>query len=169
MFSDKIEKYIPPKKGKKHALRIIRELLYTKSSGSSTNIKEAFEHLNRVQKKKSVVFLVSDFIWDNLPEKDLALTNNKHDLTAIKITDPLEISLPDIGLIEFEDAETGEIILVDTGNNNLRNKYNSIYKTDSINIKKIFRSINADFIEIINGHDYFKQLLAYFRTRGKRR
>ncbi len=113
IFSDKIEKFIPPRKGKQHVLRVIREILYFKPEDSQTNLNVALEFLIKVIRRRSIVFLVSDFMTEEY-EKALQVTNKKHDVIAIDIIDPREVELPNIGFIELEDAETGETVLVDT-------------------------------------------------------
>jgi len=168
LFSDRIEKFIPPQKGKLHALRIIRELLFYKPERNETNIKIALEHLNRILKRKSVAFLVSDFLSDNLYEKELSLTNKRHDLIAVKIIDPRETEIPDVGFIQLEDAESGEIIFVDTGYSGLRSKYLNLSSEESEKISKLFKSLKIDMIEVQTDKPYIHNLLNFFRLRGKR-
>lgn len=168
LFSDRIEKYIPPKKGRSHVLRVIRELLFFKPENRETNINAALEHLNRVIKKKAVTFIVSDFLSDNIYEKELALTNTHHDLIAVKITDPREIQVPDVGFIQLEDTETGELIFIDTSNLNLRNNYYSNNAEQQIRFNKTMKSMKIDLIEIFTDKPYIQSLLNFFRLREKR-
>ncbi|NUO81345.1 DUF58 domain-containing protein, partial [candidate division KSB1 bacterium] len=112
IFTDRIEKFVPPKKGRTHVLRVLREVLYHKPEGHGTNITTALEYLNRVIRRKAVVFLVSDFLSEGY-EKALRVAGKRHDLVAIPITDPRETEIPNVGLVELEDAETGEVHLLD--------------------------------------------------------
>ena len=119
IFTDTIEKYLPPKKGKKHVLRVIRELIYFKPQKVKTDIACALDYLSKVQRRKCVAFLVSDFMSEEY-EKSLTVSNQKHDLITITITDPREVELPPVGFVELEDAETGETIVVDTSDEQVR-------------------------------------------------
>ena len=168
LFSDRIEKYIPPKKGRSHVLRVIRELLFFKPENRETNINAALEHFNRVIKKKAVSFIVSDFLTDNIYEKELALTNTHHDLIAVKISDPREIQVPDVGFIQFEDTESGEIIFIDTSNSKLRNEYLSNNTAQQLKFNKTMKSMKIDLIEISTDKPYIQNLLNFFRLREKR-
>jgi len=167
IFTDGIEKFIPPKKGKSHVLRVLRELLYHKPQGTQTDIANALEYLNRLTKRRSVVFLVSDFINTGY-EKALQIANRRHDIVAITVTDPREKELPDVGFIELEDAETGEMILVDTSYSEVRSLY-SRQSTDDIQYRnKLFKSINVDHIDIQTDKPYVEPLIRFFRIRAKR-
>jgi uncharacterized protein (DUF58 family) len=167
IFTDTIEKFIPPKKGKSHVLRVLRELLYHKPQGTQTNIASALEYLNRVSKRRSVVFLVSDFINSGY-EKALHIANRRHDVVAITVTDPRELELRDVGFIELEDAETGEVVLLDTSYADVRSSY-SKQSTQNIQIRdKLFQSINVDHIDIRTDQSYIEPLIRFFRIRAKR-
>jgi len=167
IFTDTIEKFIPPKKGKSHVLRVLRELLYHKPQGTQTNISNALEYLNRVTRRKSVVFLVSDFINTGY-EKALQIANKRHDTVAITVTDPRELEFPDVGFIELEDAETGEVVLVDTSYSEVRNVYQSQSLQDVQRRDKLFQSINVDHINIRTDQSYIEPLIRFFRMRAKR-
>ncbi len=167
IFTDQIEKFVPPKKGKKHVLRVIRELLYFKPETKKTNITEALEYLHKVIKRKSVAFLISDFISGDY-KKALELTNKKHDLIAITITDPRELTFPDVGLIELEDAETGEQVLVDTSDEEVRRLFSELNTRQREKRHKFFRSINLDFIDITTNRPYVDEVIKFFRMRSKR-
>jgi len=167
MFTDDVEKYIPPKKGKNHALRVIRELLYFEAHGKGTNIQAALEYLNRVMRRKVVVFLVSDFIAAGY-EKLLRVTSRKHDVIPITITDPREMELPEIGLLEMEDAETGEMMMVDTFDPNVRRAYRELTLQRQIARERLFRSMNMDFIDVRTDKPYVQALLNFFRRRASR-
>jgi len=167
IFSDRIEKFIPPKKGKKHVLRLIRELLYYQPEGKKTDINIPLEFLNRVQKRKSVVFLISDFMAPDY-EKMLRVTSNKHDLVALTIRDPREMELPDIGFIELEDAETGEEILIDTSDLDLLSEFEQRNQEEMDGLTKFFKKNDIDFVDIRADKAYAPALIHFFRKRAKK-
>lgn len=167
IFTDRIEKFVPPKKGRAHVLRLIREILYFKPSGIGTDISGALEYFSRVIKRKSVVFLVSDFMSQGF-YKPLQIANNKHDVIAVKITDPRESSFEDFGLIELEDTETGEVLLVDTGSRAFRKEFAARAQEDFNALKKGFQLINLDFIDIKTNQSYIVPLINFFRMRERR-
>jgi len=165
IFTDRIEKYVPPRKGRSHVLRVIRELLYFKPEGKGTDIGNALDYMNKVIRRRSVVFVISDFL-DNQWERPLQVANKKHDAVAIAISDRREKELPDVGLIELEDAETGEILLVDTSDPELRKAFaKEAYKT-SKEREKIFRKRDVDFVEISTDKSYVDPLVMFFRKRA---
>ncbi len=166
-FTDKIEKFVPPKKGLSHVLRIIREALYFTPEGRGTDIPLALEYLSRVTHRKTVSFVISDFYADEY-KKPLSIANKKHDIIALSITDPREIDLPDIGIINMEDAETGETFLFDTSSSQTRKEYhiNSLRLHDKR--KKLFRSVNVDHIDIRTDIPYTQELYKFFRMRERR-
>lgn len=168
IFTDRIEKYVPPKKGKKHVLRVLRELLYHRPEGRGTNIALALEYLSRIIHRRSVVFLVSDFISDDY-QKALQIANKRHDLVAITITDPREMELPDIGFVELEDAETGETILLDTADATTRGLFSSKTSKAKELRDKMLRSMNMDSIDVRTDVSYVEPLIRFFRMRAKRR
>ncbi|KPK89379.1 hypothetical protein AMJ80_09885 [bacterium SM23_31] len=167
IFTDRIEKYVPPKKGKSHVLRVLRELLYFRPRGIETDIKGVLEYLNRLTRKRAAVFLVSDFISEGY-EKALRIANKKHDIVAITIIDPREIAMPGIGLIEFEDAETGETVVIDTSDVSLMNMFASQTEQERLKREKLFKSMNIDFIDIYTNRSYVEPLVKFFRIRAKR-
>lgn len=167
LFTDHVEKFIPAAKGTRHVLRIIRELLNFKPSKTNTDISEAIEYLGRVTTKKSVVFLISDFLGKGY-EKPLRVMGKRHDLIAVSVTDPREIKMPDVGLIELEDAETGEIIVIDTGSKSVRNQYAALGAARQGELQKLFRSIDIDHLEVLNGRDYVSDMVRFFKMRGRR-
>jgi uncharacterized protein (DUF58 family) len=167
IFTDKVEKFVPPKKGKTHVLRVVRELLYHEPQGTRTNISEALEYFSRMTSRRSVVFLVSDF-QDKGYEKALQIANKRHDLVAITVTDPREVSLPDVGFIELEDSETGETVLIDTSNAGFRYEFSKQTSADLLDRKKLFQSMNVDHIDIRTDRPYTDPLIKFFRMRAKR-
>jgi uncharacterized protein (DUF58 family) len=167
IFTDQIELYIPPKKGSGHVLRLIRELLYFRMPRRKTNIPLALDYLGRVTRKKATVFLVSDFIETDF-KKPLSLLNKRHDVIAVPVRDRAEVALPSVGLIEFQDAETGETILIDTASRRFRNRYgkNSAGRFD--NLRNMLRSINVDCINISTDKPYIQDLVQFFHMRHRR-
>ena len=151
LFSDEVVKYVPPKKGKSHVLRVIRELLYTKPNGNGSSIKDALEFLMKVSKRKCVVFLLSDFL-DNKFWNSIRITNRKHDLIGIKIYDPYEINLPDIGMIKVEDPETGSMFWIDTSfEQDLKQMNNNNIKS-LVDLEKQSAKIGLDIISVSYTH-----------------
>jgi len=167
LFTDKVEKFIAPKKGRPHVLRVIRELLYYKAKGKKTSINTALEYLGKVLKKKTVVFLISDFI-DSGYEKLLRILNKRHDIIGISISDPRETHLPSIGLLEFEDAETGERLYLDSSDDFLRNELKKRRDSFVESRNKAFKSMSMDSVDISTDRSYIKPLILFFRTRAKR-
>jgi len=167
LFSNDIEKYVVPKKGKSHVLRVIRELLYNKPKGNKTSIKNALDYLLKVAKRKSVIFLISDFIDDDY-WASLKIVNRKHDLIGIRLFDPAEKLLPDIGVIKVRDPESGSSFWIDTSNRvemeKLKNQINSDFDTFNKQAKKI----GFDIISISTNGDFVDPLISLFRKRDKR-
>ncbi len=167
VFTDQIEMYIPPKKGTQHVLRVIRELLNFKPRQASTDIEGALDFLGKVTKKRSVVFLVSDFQAEGF-EKPMRVIGKRHDLVAVTVVDPREVSLPNVGLVELEDAETGEIVLIDTGSTGIRKKYERLGREQSDRFRELFSSMGVDQIEVMTDRDYVPNLVRFFRMRERR-
>ena len=167
IFTDQVELYIPAKKGSSHVLRLIRELLYFKMPRRKTNIPQALEYLARVVRKKATMFLVSDFLETDF-KKPLTLLNKRHDVIAVPVRDRAEISLPGAGLIEFADAETGEIILVDTSSRKFRRQYENKSSQRFDDLKNMLRSINVDCISISTDKPYLHDLIEFFHMRRRR-
>ncbi len=167
IFTDEVEKFIPPKKGKSHVLRVLRELLYHQPRGMKTDISAALEYFSRVSRRRSVVFLVSDFISQDYA-KAMQIANRRHDLVAITITDPRELELPDVGFVELEDAETGEIVTVDTSYSDVRTLFNQKTTQSVASRTKLFHSMDIDHIDIRTDQSYIEPLIRFFRMRAKR-
>jgi len=167
LFSNDIVKYIPPKKGKSHVLRVIRELLYTSSEGKGTSINNALDFLMKVSKRKSVVFLLSDFIDENYWDS-LKIVNRKHDFVGIKISDPFEVNFPNIGMLKAEDPETGSVFWIDTSNySDLKNMNDSNRKKVDSFLKRTKKS-GIDIVSISTSNDYIEPLMKFFKKRGKK-
>ncbi|MBL50780.1 MAG: DUF58 domain-containing protein [Candidatus Marinimicrobia bacterium] len=167
LFSDDVEKYVVPKKGKSHVLRVIRELLYTQPERTGTSIKNALDYLLKVAKRKSVVFIISDFLDENY-WASLKVVNKKHDVIGIKLLDPAETNLPDIGLLKMEDPETGEAFWVDTSLKKARERLKIEIQSKQEIFKKDARKIKFDIIPILTSQDYVEPLMSFFRNREKR-
>lgn len=167
VFTDRVEMFIPPAKGTTHVLRIIREVLNFSPGRSGTDIGEGIDYIGRVTNKKSVLFLVSDFLQEGYENK-VSILAKRHDLIAISITDPREISMPDCGLVQLEDAETGEMLLIDTGSAAFRKKYKVLGKQRLDRLRKLFRSMDVDHIEVTTGSDYLFDLIRFFKARERR-
>jgi uncharacterized protein (DUF58 family) len=167
IFTSKIEKFIPPKKGRKHVLRVIRELLYFRQEEAGTDIGNAMAYLKNILRKRAVVFLVSDFITSGF-ETSLRIANREHDVIVVTITDPREIEMPSMGFLELEDAESGETVLVDTASPRFRR----IFHEKSTNLRRgldeTFRQIGVDCINIRTDRDYVDPLIRFFRMREKK-
>lgn len=168
VFTDKVELYIAPKKGRTHVLRLIRELLYFHPERSGTDIVSALDYLNKVTRKKSIVFLVSDFMSQNY-ESVLRATAKKHDLIAVRMSDPREESLPDAGYIAMRDAESGMNAVVDTSDRRLRAEYAKTIEEENRNRGKMFIAAGVDQVVINIVKSYIEPLIKFFKLRGKRR
>jgi len=167
VFSDRIEKFVPARKGLRHSLRIIREALFFQPQGRGTNISGALEYLNKVSHRRTVSFIISDF-YDSGFEKQLAIANKRHDITAVTITDPREIDLPDLGVVSFNDSETQEMFFVDTSSVKTREDFHKNALKVLEERKKIFNRINVDMVDIRTDIPYARTLFAFFKTREKR-
>lgn len=170
LFSDKVEKFIPPKKGRTHILRIIRELIEFSPENNGTDISEALRYLTNVIKKRSTAFLISDFMDDdenNVPKFDEAIriANRKHDIVGLKIYDKREKELPSIGLVRMKDAETGEYAWVDTTSLSLRRNYANWYRNMDASVNEVLVRAGVDFVSIATDQDYVKPLINLFKKR----
>lgn len=166
LFSDRIEKFIPPKKGKYHILRIIRELLETRPTGQGTDLGHALEYFNNMVKKRSICFLLSDYLTSNY-ERALSVAGRRHDLIGLHLFDPRERELPNIGLIRARDAETGRLDWLDTSSRKVRRNYSEWYKKHMDYFQQAFRKSGADMISVETTDDYVKALRRFFESRGK--
>ena len=164
LFSDNIELYIPPKKGRSHVLRIIRELIEFEPKSKRTNISEALKFLSNVMKKKAIVFILSDFIADDY-KQTLKIAANKHDITGIRIYDKHEESIPNLGMVQMQDEESGELVLVNTSSKKMRMKYSAYYNEKVDFFKNTFTKSGAGTIDCRVDESYVKKLLGYFKRR----
>ena len=167
LFSDDIELFIPPKKGKSHVLRIIRELIEFHPKSKKTNINEALRFLSGVMKKKVIVFILSDFMDDHY-EHTLKIVGKKHDVTGIRVFDRFDAQIPNIGMVPMRDAENGKTILVNTASKRTRNAYNAYYLKAVDYFEKSFSHSGAGIISTRIDESYVKKLLGYFKHKGSR-
>jgi uncharacterized protein (DUF58 family) len=164
-FSDKVEKFIPPKKGRKHVLHIIRELIDFRPESTRTDISEALRYFTNSIKKRSTAFLISDFL-DNGFEKELTIANRKHDVVALQVFDIRETEMPDVGLVKLKDAETGDRMWVDTSDIRLRKSYKNAWGQSQLELQKTFTRSGIDSVSMSTADDYVKSLLKLFRMRA---
>lgn len=167
LFSDKIEKVVPPKKGRTHALRLIRELYTTKPSGTKTSISEALSYVNRLLNRKSIIVLASDFL-DQSFDKQHRITARKHDLVNLVINDSLEDELPNIGLVPLVDAETGRQTIIDTSSKKVRAAYQDKVLKQKMELREYFVRNKMDSIDVYTNESYMKPLINFFQRRIKR-
>jgi len=167
LFTDRVEKFIPPRRGANHVLRVVRELLFYKPERRGTRIQSALEHLNHVVHKRAVVFLISDLL-DQGYEQALKVANRKHDLVILQIADPREEELPDLGILAVRDAETGEIVYIDTALPRVREFYRQNWERNQRLRWKLFQSHRIDNVTINTGQDYAIPLIRFFEERARR-
>lgn len=167
-FTDRIEKYIPPNKGKKQILLIIRELLDFKPQGRCTDIAAALKYFSNAGKKRTTAFLISDFIDESDYTQPLQIARNKHDLMAIQVYDVRDTRLPDIGLFRFRDLETGEDLWIDTSSKKVRKTYDRWWYSLGQHLTESMRSAHVDFVSVATNEDYIKSLLQLFKNRATR-
>lgn len=166
LFSDEIELYIPPKKGRSHVLRIIRELIEFRPKSHKTNLSQALRFLSGVMKKKAIVFVISDFMTDDNYEHTLKIAGKKHDLTGIRVYDAREEKMPNIGMVNMLDAETGETLLVNTGSKAVRLEYEKYYQEKMKFFKETFSRCGSGTVNTRVDESYVTKLLGYFKSRG---
>ena len=168
LFSDTVELFIPPKKGRQHTLRLIREMLYFEPKGRGTNLAEALDYLNKVTSRRAVVFVISDFIAPDYT-KQLTVTARRHDMVAMPVVDPGEAALPDVGLVTFEDAETGEQIEINTSSRAARNSFAIAEEQRRKEVARLLGSRGVDMISLSTHEDYLVPLRSFFEKRERRR
>ena len=167
IFTDTVELYVPPAKGRRHVLRVIREVLYFQPKGRGTNIPEALHFMNGVTTRRAVAFLVSDFMEDDY-EVPLRIANKRHDVIAVTVTDPREEELPNVGLINVQDAESGRETLVNTSDGNLRKQYALDAKKRAATRERIFQRTRVDAIHVRTDRSYIEEIYRFFRMRERR-
>lgn len=167
VFTDRVEMFIPPAKGNTHVLRLIKELLDFSPGQRKTDISGAIEYLERITTKKSIVFMISDFLEEGF-ERPMRLLGKRHDLIAISVVDPREIKMPNVGLIELEDAETGQMVLFDTGSKGVRTRYEGLGAKRRGYLREVFHSMGIDHLEVMTSGDHVRDIVRFFRTRERR-
>ncbi len=167
IFTDRIEKFVPPRKGLRHVLRVVREALYFNPAGTGTDITAALEYLNRVTRRRTVTFVISDFYAPDFRSR-LAVAARRHDVVAVTITDPRETDLPDAGIVRLDDAETGRGFLVDTSSRRVREEYRRKAERRFREREMLFRSLNVDVVDVRTDVPYARSLYAFFRSRERR-
>ena len=168
LFTDSIEKYVPPKKGKTHVLRILRELISFQPERAGTNIKEALSYFSKIGSRRAIAFLISDF-WDDGFDDDLKLVSKKHDLIALNLYDPREVEIPPMGLLKLQDAETGREFWLDTYDRRVTGQIETNVLEKRKTLKNLLQSCDVDQIDIRVDQDYIKPLSRFFRMRARRR
>ena len=170
MFTDQIEKYVPPKKGRRHVLRVVREILAFQPKGRGTNLQLAVDYLNHVQSRRAVTFVLSDFqvADDESVRKKLRVASKRHDVVALSLRDPREEELPAVGLVELRDAESGERALVDTFDRHVREEFAAKARLRLEALRRLLRSASVDHVEIRCEADYMLPLIKFFRMRERR-
>ena len=169
-FSDKIEKFIPPKKGRSHILHIIRELIDFEPESRGTNINQALEYLTNAIKKRCTAFIISDFIDNNKNlQRALNIANNRHDVVGLRIYDEREVNLPPIGMVKMKDAETNKYVWVDTSSPSVRGYYIHWWNELNIQLDNAFTKTGVDYVNINTREDYVRSLMTLFKKRGNRR
>ncbi len=176
LFSDQIEQYIPPKKGRRHVLRVVREILYFQPQHRGTDVVQALDFANKVIARRAVAFLISDFQTTGDGEKALQslrramrLTNKRHDLIALHVQDRREHELPDVGILAIEDAETGELLELDTANPQVRTRFAEVATKRGEMLRQSFNAEAVDSLELETGESYIPLLMNFFKTRVRRR
>lgn len=166
LFSDQIELFVPPKKGRKHVLRLIRDLFAHEQQSTGTDLKVALNHLVHVLHRRSIVMLMSDFMDEGF-EPALRAVARRHDTIAVHLTDPVESELPEVGLMEVTDAETGERVLIDTSSPEVRDLYEQAARSRELTLTKMFRRLKVDTIPIVTDEGYVDPLIRFFRQRNR--
>ena len=167
IFSDRVEKFVPPRKGRRHVLRVLREMLYHKPEGRTTDLAAALEYLSRIIRRRAVVFVVSDFVSKPF-EKALGVAGRRHDVIALRVRDRREAELPPIGLMELEDAETGERLILDTSDRDFRAALATRGTEELASQDRTFRRGKVDVVDLSPGRPYLRPLMRFFEERGRR-
>jgi uncharacterized protein (DUF58 family) len=169
IFTDKVELYIPPRKGRRHVLRLVRELLAFEPEGNGTDIKLALDSINQILKRRSIVFLVSDFMDDaERYSKVLFMTNRRHDVIAVDLHDPMDTEIADVGMLALEDAESGELIWLDTSDPDWQEMFEQRTRRFEVEKRKALANAGVDRVSIRTDEDYAKALAIFFQKRNKR-
>jgi uncharacterized protein (DUF58 family) len=166
-FTDRVERFVPPRKGTRHVLRLIRDVLFYQPAHRGTSLREGLDYLNRVLHRRTIVFVLSDFLDEGF-EKSFKRTGRRHDLIAVRITDPREAALPPVGLLELEDAETGARLLLDTGSRQVRQAYAAAAEGRREALRQLCHSARVDLVEVSTDGGHLDALIRFFRLRERR-
>ena len=166
-FTDRVERFVPARKGARHVLRLIRDVLFFQPTGRGTCLREALDYLNRVQRRRAIVFLLSDFL-DRGFERAFKLTGRRHDLIALRVTDLREEELPAVGLVELEDAETGQVLLVDTSRRQVRDALAAAAVRRREHLRQLARAAGSDLVEVATDGQHLDALIHFFQLRERR-
>ncbi len=167
LFTDRIEEFVPPKKGRRHALRLIRDLLAFRPRGRGTDLAVALDYLGRIVRHRAIVFLISDFL-DSGFERSLKVLSRRHDLVAVTVADPRERSIPDVGYLELIDAESDRRIVLDSSNRFVREHFEHLASEDDVRLRRLLQRLAVDQIEIHTDHSYVPALIDFFRARERK-
>lgn len=167
LFTESVEKFIPPAKGSRHVLRLIRELLQFTPANEGTRIAAALDYIGRVQRRHAAIFVISDF-FDTHYEQSLKMLSRRHDVVALSVKDPREVSLPAVGMVALRDIETEQLVVIDTSSAEQRRRYEAFVVQRNTALRELFRSIEVDHIEVRAGSEYVRDLVRFFRLRGHR-
>ncbi len=167
LFTDRVEKFVPPKKGRRHALRLIRDLLAFEPESRGTDLAVALDYLGRIQRHRAIIFLVSDFLDDGY-EKSLKVVSRRHDLVAITISDQTERRIPDVGYLELVDAESGQYVVLDSGDRYVREQFEYLAGEDELSLRRLLRRMSVDQIQIQTDRSYVGPLISFFRMRERK-
>ncbi len=167
LFTDRVEKFVPPKKGRRHALRLIRDLLAFEASGRGTDLNTALSYLGRLLRHRAIVFLISDFLDEDY-EHALKLISRRHDLVAVTVSDPRERSLPNVGYLPLVDAESAHNIVFDSGNRFVREQFEYLVSEDEVLLRRTLRRLSIDQIEVQTDRSYVAPLINFFRARERK-
>ena len=168
LFTDEVESYLPPRKGRKNALRMLRDILYFTPQHSGTNLREAVEYIYRLARKRSIVFVVSDFADDGW-QSSLKLLARKHDVVALRVVDPAELELPNAGLLHMRDPETGETLTVDSGSRQVRQRYAQLAAEREEALQREFKQARIDLVTLRTDQSYTTELMRFFKLRLRRK
>ena len=167
LFTDRIEEFVPPKKGRRHALRLIRDLLAFKPTGVGTDLSVALDYLGRILRHRAIVFFISDFL-DSGFEKSLKVIGRRHDLVAVTVSDPREAVIPDVGYLELIDAESDQRVVLDSSNRFVREQFEYLANEEDVKLRRLLRRLSVDQIEIQTDRSYVKPLIDFFRARERK-
>lgn len=167
LFSDRVEHVIPPKKGRKHVMRVVTDILAFKPQGQGTDLGAGLTYLSRIAHRRTVTFLISDFLVRGI-EKPLRIVSRKHDLVPVVISDPMEEKFPKLGLVALEDPETGDELVVDAGDPLVRGEFERLMQSGREERRRLFKKLELDHVELRAGEDYFNALARFFRLRARR-